>query len=86
MTKRKNKKVGLVELKIDEESQPPFNLYVAMYKLKFRHMVALKKSLEDYQQRHIVAPDTMYAQGVSDGFDLAMNCFQDVTSNYENKK
>lgn len=83
---KSNKKVKreiLVEAEMDAQ---PVNLMVSLYKVKFKVMGPVSKSLEDYQVRKIVRPDTMYAQGFSDGYDLAVQCIQDIFSTIENNK
>ena len=69
--------------KIEKLKEEPINMMVSLYKVKFAYMRPIAKLLEEYQSNKVIRPDTMYAQGFSDGFDLAAQCCIDILNRIE---
>jgi hypothetical protein len=54
------------------------NLIVELYKIKFDKLKPFAEALNDYQSNGIVNIATTYAQGLSNGFDTAIDSFLEV--------
>lgn len=57
---------------------PPKNLIVELYKIKFEKLKPYSDLLHDYQVNKIINHNTAYAHGLSNGFDVAIDCFLEV--------
>lgn len=60
---------------------PQKNLIVELYKIKFEKLKPFSVALHDYQVNKIVNSNTAYAHGLSNGFDVAIDCFLEVYFN-----